>query len=130
MICTMRIGGHAFDQQAVRKLELLEPYRVDVKGVGEAKFNCLYYDVASGDAGDKSAFVAAIELWLIENRKFLEALQKLENVEFRNLDIGLMLKDAAYSVSVDFEPQLIQLISDLGLSVSVSTYRTGPEPTA
>lgn len=128
MNCTMRISGRGLNLGAVRRFELLKPYRIELKGIGNAKFDCLYYDVTSMNDGDDVAFVAAIELWLLENTKFLRTLRKQESIEFKGLDIILTLKDPAVRVGLDLRPSIVKLLSDLDLSVTISTHRAIPTP--
>ena len=128
MNCTMRISGRGLNLGAVRRFELLKPYRIELKGIGNAKCDCLYYEVTSMNDGDDVTFVAAIELWLLENTNFLRTLRKQESIEFKGLDIILTLKDPAVRVGLDLRPSIVKLLSDLDLSVTISTHRAIPTP--
>lgn len=124
MICVLRIGGRTLDVAALRNDGALIPYRIDQSGVKGATVNCAYYNVVTEETGSKSRFVSSIELFLIENKSFLQKVGQIEGVEIKDLDIGLMLKQPALSTSIEIRSALIKIMDELGFSLSLTTYLT------
>ena len=120
MVCVLRVGGSKLDLAAVKKALGLEPYRIDAPGERGAKAVCLYFDVASG--GNPGETVSDVEKFLSVHADRLAALSRLEGVEFRNLDIGIMLYESMASVSIELGETLLRKLSELRLSLSISTY--------
>ena len=122
MVCVLRIGGVAMNTALVRQALSLEPYRVDVRGTDGASANCLYYDVITESGSSHEEVVSRISKFLSVHKTELASIVHLEGVEFRNLDIGLMLYEDKASLSFDLGETLIDKLSELHLSVSISTY--------
>ncbi|WP_340118649.1 hypothetical protein [Pelagibius sp. 7325] len=120
MICVLRIGGATVDPAAVVDVLKLEPYRVDTPGQDGAEVVCLHYNV--GDEDSPNDLVSKIEEFLSGHAERLAALSRLDDVEFRILDIGLMLDDNKVMVSIDLGETLIHRLSEFRLSLSVATY--------
>jgi len=96
-------------------------YREDTKGEDGARIDCLYYNVAETDS--QSLLVQKIENFLRENEPSLRLLNRIKNVDFKNLDIGLTLKEESASLSVELGSKLICHAAELGLSITVSVYK-------
>lgn len=122
MICVLRIGGIKMNTALVRQALSLEPYRIDVRGTDDARANCLYYDVISESGGGPEEFTSKIYEFLSTHSAELKSVTCLEETEFRNLDIGLMLYQDRASVSFELDETLIRTLSELHLSVSISIY--------
>lgn len=122
MICVLRIGGITMNTAVVRQALSLKSYRIDVRGTDGAKVNCLYYDVINENGLSSKGGASKINEFLSAHSAELTSMACLEGVEFRNLDVGLMLHEGKASVLFELEEALIRKLSELHISVSISTY--------
>lgn len=122
MICVLRIGGITMNTTLVRQALSLEPYRTDVRGIDGASMNCLYYDVIDDNKLNPERVLSSISEFLSVHVSDLTSVARIEGVELRNLDVGLMLHEDKASVSFELGEALIHRLSELQLSVSISTY--------
>lgn len=119
MICVLRIG--ATDGEQVQELAPAAPYRKDLKGHSSSNLDVLYYDII--DSNDKSDFVKEIASFLKRNRKGLLNFATDSNVKWVNLDIGLLLSEAAFSTSLEMSSDIITMMSESKISLSISAYK-------
>ena len=122
MICVLRIGGVEMNTATVRQAFGLEPYRTDVCGTDDATTNCLYYDVSKAEEASPEECISRINEFLSVHGAELASMISLEGIEFRNLDVGLMLYEDRASASFELSEKLVHRLSELHLSVSISTY--------
>ena len=123
MICVLRIGGSEMNTATVRQAFGLEPYRADVRGTDDATMNCLHYDVSKGEEASPEECISRINEFLSVHGAELASMISLEGIDFRNLDVGLMLYEDRASVSFELSEMLVHRLSELDLSLSISTYR-------
>lgn len=120
MICVLRVGGTEVDPAAVIDALKLDPYRVDTPGQKGSETTCLHFEVAEEDSS--TGLVSQIEDFVARHAERLAALSRLNGVEYRTLDVGLMLDDNKMMVSMDLEEALIRRLSEFRLSLSIATY--------
>lgn len=100
------------------------PYRIDTAGTGKGSLNCVYYDVPTSSSNEDPAGSRSIELFLHQNRSGITALMSIAGVTFKDLDIGVLFPDSSASVSRNLDNSLLALAASLGLSITISVYRT------
>ncbi|WGR74570.1 MULTISPECIES: hypothetical protein [unclassified Bradyrhizobium] len=119
MLCVLQIEGTSLENGMSR--HLAKPfYRKEMLDDGREQ---LFYDVA--DASSRAELLSQVKQFLVENREgFAYALQRREEVEAMNLDIGIVM-DGPLSKSVAFDNELIAMLAEFSLSVSISAYQAG-----
>lgn len=126
MVCVLRIGGSGMNMELARQSLSVEPYRVDTQGKDGARVSCMHYDIAGEDRDDVDYTLSCINGFLDAHGDELKTVADVEGVEFRLFDIGLFLGEDRISVSIELDEALIQRLSELGMSVSISAYLVSP----
>jgi len=122
----LRIGGANFDIDAAISATKIKPYRTDRAGTGRAIENALYFDVSVTEI-TTGALSAAIENFLTANGEDLRRLRRMENVEYFELDIGIIIDGEMMSRSTTLEPGAMAALSALDMTCTISAYRGGEE---
>ncbi|KYH00934.1 hypothetical protein [Bradyrhizobium sp. DOA1] len=96
-------------------------YRKEVSDDGHEQ---LFYDVA--DASSRTELMKQIKQFIAENREGLAyAHQHPDEVEAPNLDIGIIM-DGPLMKSATFDGELIALLAEFGMTVSISAHQASP----
>lgn len=118
MLCVLQIKGTSLDSGLAKQLAV-PFYRKDVSDDGH---ELIFYDVA--DALSSHEALMQIKRFIAQNRAGLSyALQCPQEVETMSLDIGLLV-DEALSRSIVLDRELVAMLGELGISISISAYQS------
>jgi hypothetical protein len=120
MLCVLQIVGKSLENGIASQLTA-SFYRKDVSDDGREQ---LFYDVA--DASSRAELLTQIKQFIAANRQGLVyARQHPDEVEAPNLDIGIIM-DGPPVKSAEFDGELITVLAELGMTVSISIYQASP----
>src|SRR5882757_3646300 len=122
MICVLRVGGRDLKKVIAVDAFAKPPYRKDVETADETKIDVFYWDVAEND--EKPELFDETLKFLRENYDALLQLRHSSGVSFLNLDIGIAIYEENLSTSVELSREFIDQAAKLGISVSLSVYKT------
>ncbi|HWF65069.1 MAG TPA: hypothetical protein VN685_10695 [Rhizomicrobium sp.] len=128
LICIFRVGGIAFNVDAIPKDVALLPYRIERLGVGRAKTNALHYEIADKEPITSSELVTALRTFLTENRKDILAIRQMSGIEGLVLDVGMSVEPEKVMRSLHFDQSLLKIIAEFGISLELSVYGGGGAP--
>ncbi|MGF1626887.1 MAG: hypothetical protein ACFCVH_18560 [Alphaproteobacteria bacterium] len=123
MNLVLRLGGDEVDIDNLSRLTTLVPYRIERLGVGKSKTNCLFYNIDTTRSVKESEGFTILKNFLHENRIWLDSVEKVDGVTFREVDIGLIISSNMAAKTVTMDPDLLRYFGDLGLSLTVSIYK-------
>lgn len=121
MMCVLRVAGSELDIDAILKETCLTPDRVDRKGVGRSVINSLHYEL--NDADSVSELLNHVDEFLLSARADLKRMRTYVGLEFFVLDFGLTIESEMVVISLSIDNVLLSKIVELGLSISVSSYK-------
>jgi|GEM_PF-3166258 len=120
MLCVLQIVGRSLETGIANQLTV-PFYRKEVSDDGREQ---LFYDVA--DASSRTELMRQIKQFIAENREgFAYALQHPGEVEAPNLDVGIIM-DGPPVKGATFDGELIAMLAEFGITVSVSAYQASP----
>jgi hypothetical protein len=123
MNLVLRLGGDEVDVENLSKLTTLVPYRIDRRGVGRSKTNCLFYGVNDTESQSELEAFLSLKKFLRENRTFLDAVRKIDGVTTRDVDIGVIVPSNIAAKTLILDADLLKSLGEAGLSVAVSIYK-------
>ncbi|QQO32271.1 hypothetical protein JJC00_27360 [Bradyrhizobium diazoefficiens] len=84
----------------------------------------MFYDVASATSSTELA--EQIKQFIAQNKDgLIGALECREQVQLMNLDVGIFM-DEVLSRTAAFDRELIAMLAEFGISVSISAYQSRP----
>jgi hypothetical protein len=118
MICVLQIEGTSLESGIAKHLAV-PFYRKDISARGR---ELLFYDVADKD--ERSEFLKELRRFIDQNRSaFAYAVNNRAEISLMNLDFGIMFSEAL-SRTLLLDKELIALLGQLEVSVSISAYRS------
>jgi hypothetical protein len=122
MICVLRVGGHDLTKVKAIGAFAKSPYRKDIESAAGSKKDVFYWDIAESE--ERSVLLDETLKFLRENYDTLLQVKQSPSVSFFNLDIGVAFYEDNLSTSVELSAEFIDQAARLGISVSLSVYKT------
>lgn len=120
MLCVLQIKGTSL-KAGISTRFANSFYRADVSDDGD---ELLFYDVASATSSTELA--EQIKQFIAQNKDgLIGALECREQVQLMNLDVGIFM-DEVLSRTAAFDRELIAMLAEFGISVSISAYQSRP----
>ncbi|MBO0664564.1 hypothetical protein LQ948_18560 [Jiella sp. MQZ9-1] len=126
----LRLGGRQNDIQQVVKLTQLRPYRVDDEKPNQLRMGCLHFDIGGTKPLSDSESIAALKRFVQENEAFLSGVQKFADLITRDIDVGIIMPSDIVAKSLSLDAELLALLSQFGLSITISVYKGSEEESA
>ncbi len=126
MEAILRVSGKKLNLQEVVALTPAKPYRIDRAGEDRYTVNCLHWSVASLNGNSFSKMMERASDWFADHPE-LSTLKNRQDVDAIDLDIGVTVADDFLAASYSLDHRLVEAVTAIGASVTLSVYRTDEE---